>query len=226
MEIFDTWVDRYEKWFDRPLGRAVLGAEQNLVASLLKPSAGQRVLDLGCGTGIFTRPVADSGARVTALDLSYPMVRGARSRLGGKSVHLVNGHMRMLPFADGAFDHVFSITALEFIPDARQALDECLRVVKTGGTVVVATLNRYGFWAARRRREAAEGHSVFREAVFRSCGDLLRLMPNLPAECATAVHFPPSEHPFLVKAAPMIEAAGRRLRLKTGAFAVVKWTKV
>ncbi len=109
----------------------------------------------------------------------------------------VAADMMDLPFADGAFDKTVSVTALEFIADARRAVAELFRVTNRGGIVVVATLNRLSPWADRRLEDARHDRSsVFNRVVFRSPAELLALAP-VAGVCRTAVHFgkddPPAE---------------------------------
>ena len=225
MALFDDWPDAYEKWFDRPLGRAVLKYELGLIGKLLTPSPGDTLLDAGCGTGIFTHAFLRMGVKVTGLDLSLPMLRAARRKRTGYGMSLVQGDMLRLPFRDSTFDHVLSVTALEFLPEAAGALKECFRVVRPGGTVVAATLNRLGLWAWKRNRDARLRDSIFRNTTFRSGKDLLRMAYPRKGNYATAVHFTPYEHPLLVRLAPLMEKAGQVLHLKSGAFVAARWVK-
>jgi ubiquinone/menaquinone biosynthesis C-methylase UbiE len=219
-EVFDAWPEEYERWFQTPIGRLVKKFETETVLDLLRPSPGERILDAGCGTGIFTNDILERGARVAGLDLSLPMLRRAWSK-GHARLELLRGDMRRLPFPSGVFDRAVSITALEFIADARQAVDELFRVTRRGGTIVIATLNRLSPWAAQRSRKGKSGHSLFSKAVFRSPEETAALAP-LPALVRTAVHFPKEEDP---RRAAEIEEEGKRKNLMTGAFLAVRWEK-
>ena len=55
--LFDTWPDRYDSWFATPIGRLVRLYEARLLLAFLEPQPGERILDVGCGTGIFTDDV-------------------------------------------------------------------------------------------------------------------------------------------------------------------------
>ena len=66
--------------------------------------------------------------------------------------------MKNLPFTDNSFEKAISVTAIEFIRDARGAIGELFRITKPGGCIVVATLNSLSPWA-NRRKEA--GKKVF-----------------------------------------------------------------
>ena len=159
----------------------VLAYESELVWELLQPGGHETILDAGCGTGIFAAPFLTCGAIITGLDVSLPMLVRARRKLGNAPFTAVAGDMLHLPFADAVFDKAVSVTALEFIGEAKAAVAELFRVVKPGGRIVVATLNSLSPWAARRKAAAAEDRgSVFREARFYSPEEM-RALAAVPA---------------------------------------------
>ena len=219
--IFDEWSSQYDQWFQTPVGRLVLGYETSLVLELLEPQPGERILDAGCGTGIFTGEILTAGARVVGLELSGPMLAVARAKLAERPFVPLRGDITRLPFADQVFDKTVSITALEFIPQGDQAVSELLRVTRPGGLVVVATLNRLSPWAERRSKAAQEGHELFKHALFRSPAELAALSP-LPAKIQTAIHFPKDGE---VAQAPELEHQGRSQGWETGAMVAARWHK-
>jgi ubiquinone/menaquinone biosynthesis C-methylase UbiE len=220
-KLFDSWLDKYDEWFETPIGKLVKGYESALLQDLVQPRHGESILDAGCGTGIFTFDLVSVGARVIGLEISLPVLMRARQKTKEYSFRAVAGDMMSLPLADEAFDKVVSVTALEFIEDARCAVEELFRVTKRGGTVVVATLNSVSPWANRRRRKAESGHDLFQKVFFRSPEEIRTLAP-LDGLVKTAIHFSKEEDP--AKAAE-IERQGREKDLTTGAFLAAKWQK-
>ncbi len=221
-QLFDNWPERYNRWFTTPIGSRVLKYERELVMELLSPEAGEQILDAGCGTGIFTGPILESGAAVTGLDLSLPMVAHAGKTLPSSSFSPLAADMLELPFADGQFDKTISITALEFIEDGGRAMAELFRVTRPGGLVVVATLNRLSPWAERRSAETAtKEDSVFQQCWFRSGDDLNRLTPG-EGVIRTAVHFSKDSDP---ETTDQLEAEGHRAQSERGAFVIGCWQK-
>ncbi|MCP4286665.1 MAG: methyltransferase domain-containing protein, partial [Gammaproteobacteria bacterium] len=219
-QLFDNWPDPYERWFQTPIGALVKSVELDLMLKLLQPRAGEHILDAGCGSGLFTVPLLERGSRITCLDLSLPMLERARRRLSGQSFLAVN--MNALPFEDGIFDKAVSINALEFIENGEQALSELFRVTRSGGLVVVATLNSLSPWAIRRMAKAGEDRdSIFNHAWFRSPEELLDLAP-VPGQAYTAVHFAKDCDPSL---AVEIEQQGQAEEWNTGAFLIGCWKK-
>ncbi len=220
--LFDDWPERYDRWFQTPIGKLVIEAEREAVNEFVDPAPGERILDAGCGTGLFTLDFLSRGAHVTGLELSLPMLEGARRRAGTIRFEGVQGNMSNLPFADASFDKVVSITALEFVADAAGAVRELLRVTRTGGLVVVATLNSLSPWAERRRAKTLKGEKhILEKAFFRSPDEMRALLP-LPTRIKTVIHFEKDEDP---QRARRIERAGQDQGLDTGAFVLMSGRK-
>jgi ubiquinone/menaquinone biosynthesis C-methylase UbiE len=219
--LFDDWPEPYDQWFETPLGRLIKGYEGRLIRQLLNPKSGETILDAGCGTGIFTAHMIETGARVFGLERSFTMLHRARTRFEGPAFEPVRGDMLMLPFSDHSFQKTVSVTAIEFIEDAKAAVDELFRVTQPGGVVVVATLNALSPWADLRIKEAQNGHPLFRHAIFRSPVELLDASP-VKGTAKTAIHFEKDADPHT---APEIEAWGQRKNLDTGAFLAARWQK-
>ena len=219
--LFDTWTEKYDSWFETPTGQYVRKYELALLLELLAPREGELILDAGCGTGVFTRDVINQGAEVIGMDISAPMlVKGAR-QMRGISYSGVCGDMCALPFSDNSFDRVYSMTAIEFIPDAVLAMNELNRVAKIGACIVVTTLNSLSPWAERRIKKAKQGHSLFESIIFRSPDDMRLLIPD-KSIVKTAIHFQKDEP---VDNIAKIEEAGNIQQLETGAFLAAQWIK-
>lgn len=103
-------------------------------------SDGDRVLDVGCGTGslTFAVPKAENVAGVTGIDMTPGFVAFATSRNTDPRIGFQQGDARALPFEDNSFDRAFSMLVLQFIPDGQRAVAEMKRVVRSGGTVTAA----------------------------------------------------------------------------------------
>jgi ubiquinone/menaquinone biosynthesis C-methylase UbiE len=220
-EIFDEWPERYEQWFQTPTGRLVEEYEKELIFEMAQPGRGEKILDAGCGTGVFTRHFLIAGARVIGLDISLPMLRRAKEMLAPYPFQGIQGDMRNLPFPDNRFDKFISITAIEFIEDAKVAVLEAFRVTKPGGVVVVATLNRLSPWASRRKEAARKGHPLFKRATFRSPDELRDLAP-VKGTVKTVIHFQKDDDPLKAR---NIEAESQKQELSTGAFVSIRWIK-
>ncbi len=219
-QLFDTWPKRYEQWFDSPIGAWVKKYETELFLELLSPQKGEHILDVGCGTGVFTVDVVGHGARVTGLDMSLPMLQCAVRKMSDSFDAFV-GDMTALPFEDESFDKVYSMTAIEFVVDAARAVHELSRVTRKNGTIVLTTLNRLSPWAARRTEAGKAGHSLFSHIYFRSPAELAALVHS-PVTIQTAIHFLKEDDPEKIEE---IEQKGMKERRNTGAFVAMAWRK-
>jgi len=104
-------------------------------------TSGQRVLDVGCGTGVVAVTAARMGARVTGLDLTPELLAVARenSAIAGVTIDWHEGDVEKLPFDAGAFDVVVSQFGHMFAPRPEVAIAEMLRVLRPGGTIAFST---------------------------------------------------------------------------------------
>lgn len=103
--------------------------------------AGQRVLDVGCGTGVVAITARRRGAQVTGLDLTPELLQRARENaaVADADVEWHEGDAESLPFGDGAFDVVLSQFGHMFAPRPEVATREMLRVLKRGGLIAFST---------------------------------------------------------------------------------------
>jgi len=104
-------------------------------------AAGQRLLDVGCGTGVVAITAARRGATVRGLDLSPVLIERARehAQLANLDVDFVDGDAESLPYGDNEFDVVLSQFGHMFAPRPDVAIGEMLRVLKPGGTIAFST---------------------------------------------------------------------------------------
>lgn len=137
--IFDKNVaGLYKSWYHSPQGRKIDGSIEQLIVSLLDPTAGERVLDIGCGTGNHLLYFSRMGLDVSGVDASSYMIDKAKKRLGHRCT-LKIGRAENLPFDDNEFDLAVFINTIEFLDDPLQALREAGRVAKR--KVFVGVLN-------------------------------------------------------------------------------------
>jgi phosphatidylethanolamine/phosphatidyl-N-methylethanolamine N-methyltransferase len=105
----------------------------------LAPRAGERILEIGVGTGLSARDYPER-CRVTAIDLSEQMLARARTRLarrGASHVSLCRMDAAALACPDAYFDAVYAAYVLNVVPDPVRAVGEMLRVCRGGGRIVL-----------------------------------------------------------------------------------------
>ena len=113
---------------------------------------GNRVLDVGCGTGHLAFAVARrSGAgEVRGIDLAQPYIEHARRHNQDPRIVFDVADACALPFPERSFDRVLSLLVLHFVPKADQAIAEMLRVTRPGGVVAAAVWDARGGFVANR----------------------------------------------------------------------------
>jgi SAM-dependent methyltransferase len=99
---------------------------------------GARILDAGCGVGMYTEQFRRFSDRVTGVEIDLPVARQAHERVPG----IVLAPAEALPLADGSFDVVFSHEVIEHVTDDRAAAAEMARVTAPGGRIVLFCPNR------------------------------------------------------------------------------------
>lgn len=132
---------------------------------ILEPIPGERVLEVGPGTGYYTLPVADwlgPDGRLDVFDLQPEMLDHTMRRAGERGLANITptqGDARQLPYDDATFDAAYLVTVLGEIPDQAAALGELRRVLKPTGRLVVGELfgdpHMVTEGALRQRAEAA-----------------------------------------------------------------------
>jgi SAM-dependent methyltransferase len=107
-------------------------------------AAGDRVLDVGCGTGVITTALAELGCTVVGLDTSEPYLEGARRDRSHPNIVYELGDARRMPYADASFDACVSVLAIDVIPEVDQVVREMRRVTRGGGTVASGVFDFWG----------------------------------------------------------------------------------
>lgn len=181
----------YDNGFETEKNRYRLNLEIKLLKDLLDPKPGQRILDIGCGTGISLEPMLGKGLSLTGLDPSPYMLEIASQRLG-RAVDLHRGTAEDMPFEDNAFDSAVFFTSLEFTQRPAKAVEEACRVAKD--TVILCVLNRYAPLNMGRRCKSLFFPTIYNHAHFFSIWELKRLLyamlGKVPVRWRTTLQFP------------------------------------
>jgi 2-polyprenyl-3-methyl-5-hydroxy-6-metoxy-1,4-benzoquinol methylase len=129
--------EAYKRFFYASRFRTVLGA--------LDAQAGEEILDLGCGSGAYTRELAKLGAIVTATEIAPTPLALAERNVGdlAERVEFRLEDAQSLSFADESFDKVLLTEVIEHLPQPDRAILEVARVLRPGGLLVVTTPSRF-----------------------------------------------------------------------------------
>ena len=218
----DWGLGHYEKT------AAVLEPVAERVVALAAPQAGERFLDVACGTGNAALIAARRGAEVTGVDLAERLVGVARERAAaeGLAAEFLVGDAMDLPLPDAAFDVAVSIFGVIFVSDPPRAFAELMRVLRPGGRALVSAWlpegaihtavgismravaaatggsspPRFGWDDPERIRELAAAHGA--SAGFEDA--------EISFNAASAEEFVAAdeEHPMRVATRPLLERAG------------------
>jgi len=125
----------YNAHYDRPA-----------VLDLVGEIAGRRVLDAGCGPGLYSEELVGRGANLVGVDGSAAMVELAQKRLGGRAQVLHADLNEPLPFASSEFDLIVCALVIHHLNDREGCLREFFRVLRPGGRAVLSTQHPTTDW--------------------------------------------------------------------------------
>ena len=197
----------YDRWYRRPEGQYADALERELFLRLIRPQRGQRLLEVGCGTGHNLEFFRDLGLEITGVDASDAMLEIAAKKLQPE-IRLSKWSAEELPFDDSSFDIVVLITALEFVSDPSKALQEAARVGR--GKLYLGVLNKASFTGIYRRIKSIFQESIYNKARFYTIwemeGMVNRALGKAPLTWESILFFP---SPFFCVASDLVAIFGR-----------------
>jgi len=200
----------YDAWYHSRRGFWIGDTEFRLLMKMLNPAQNNSLLDVGCGTGYFSRRFASSGLSVYGLDPDASMLAYAQSL--DNNITYYQSDAIALPFSEKSFDYCSAVTSLCFITEPEKAIREMLRVSRKG--VIIGLLNREGKLYTQKYNRGA-----YRGARWDTIADvnywINKISGNICTEFGTAVFFP-SGNPWARLAERMLS-----YRLHWGSFLAV-----
>ncbi len=221
--IFNNEAADYDSWYTTKMGKHVDWVETQCAFGLLQGRKGQKILDLGCGTGNFSIKLAKQDYSVTGIDISTEMLRIARKKSNQEALNINFRRMDAcnLDFADQSFDGAISMAAFEFIKDPARAMDEMFRVVKVGGFVLLGTINKDSKWGEFYRSEKIRQNSVYHYANFKTIDDLKELKSESLQTISSCLFLPPDTKPEDINPENELKMA----EFERGGFICALWIK-
>lgn len=182
-------AETYDQWYETLRGRWIGQRELALLLEELQFRPGESILDVGCGTGYFTRALASAtGAQVGGVDINPEWVAYARRR-NASNVSYEVADARALPYETASFDLVVSITTLCFIEEERAAVREMLRVARR--RIAIGLLNRRSLlWYQKGRHGGSGGYLGARWHTTNEAAGLFAGLPVENVRVRTAIHLP------------------------------------
>jgi SAM-dependent methyltransferase len=166
----------YEQWFNEQRNLMADELESRLMLQMLAPTAGETVLDIGCGTGMSIQPLLEAKLRVTGLDPSPYMLDIALGHFGQR-IELYRGVAEDLPFDDNSFNYACFFCTLEFVDNPQEAIAEACRVAKD--KVFIGLLNRYAVKGIERWIRGLFTRTVYDHARFYGIWEVKRMVRDL-----------------------------------------------
>ncbi len=162
---WDKAAETYDQWFRTKFGRYVFRIELGMLKRALRGGGKKgRLLDVGCGTGLFTVSVAGDNFEKIGIDTSVNMATRAKKR----GVNVIVGDAHHLPFKSKVFDTVMFFTTLEFLRE-EVALGEVHRILIKGGGIIVGVHNLLNPWNMYRKiRARFKKKSFYKEIIYYS----------------------------------------------------------
>ena len=167
MEITGTPGEIYE----RHMVPAIVARWTPQLVEILNLRAGERVLDVACGTGVVTRELparVGQAGRVVGLDVNPGMLAAARAAVPTAPIEWLEGNATSMPLPDATFDVVVCQQGLQFFPDKLAGLGEMRRVLAPGGGLVLSV------W---RSIANAPGFRILEEVLARRIGRAQATLP-------------------------------------------------
>ena len=128
---FASEYDKLEKYWD--------SFEKHHLKPYIESAKGKKTLDAGAGTGRLSIRLFEAGADVTALDISPEMLAILKSK--NSKIEIIEGDVENMPLPDEAFDIVFSSLTLVHLKKIEPFLDECYRVLKDDGKLILTNVH-------------------------------------------------------------------------------------
>lgn len=153
----------------------IISRQKELILDLVVPLAGERILDVGCGTGDKLQFFQEKWCSLTGIDSSKDKLEIARQKYGDR-VELILAQPEDIPFSDNEFDVVTLINILEISINPQKIIEEAIRVCR--GRVFIGFINNYSFAGTKQGLKEMFGFPPSREIHFFSFSEIKTMVRN------------------------------------------------
>lgn len=175
----------------------IISRQKELILDLVVPLAGERILDVGCGTGDNLQFFQEKWCSLTGIDSSKDKLEIARQKYGDR-VELILAQPEDIPFSDNEFDIVSVINILEISNKPRKIIEEAIRVCR--GRVFIGFINNYSFVGTKQGLKEMFGFPLSQNMRFFSVPEIKTLIKSCVGDTAikwgSVIYFPNIVHYF------------------------------
>ncbi|MCX5849144.1 MAG: class I SAM-dependent methyltransferase [Deltaproteobacteria bacterium] len=169
----------------------IISRQKELILDLVAPHAGERILDVGCGTGNSLQFFREKWCLLTGIDSSKENLDIARQKHGDRA-ELILAQPEDIPFSDNEFDIVTIINVLEISDNPRKIIEEAIRVCR--GRVFIGFINNYSFVGTRQQLKEMFGFPLSRKMRFFSFPEIRNMVKSAAGDTAfkwgSVIYFP------------------------------------
>ena len=169
----------------------IFSRQKELVLDLVDPTAGEKILDIGCGTGNNLQLFREKWCSLTGIDSSGEKLEIARQKYGNRAEFIL-GQADDIPFSDNEFDIVTIINFLEIADHPRRVIKEAIRICR--GRVFIGFLNNYSIAGTRQGLKETFGFPISEEIRFFNFPEIRDMVKDLAGDTiikwGSVIYFP------------------------------------
>ncbi len=179
--IFNAYqANKYDAFFETKKGKYIYEVETRDLLNMLHLKPGMRILEIGSGTGLYITKFAKQGIKMVGIDISEHMTAIAQQKIDhlelDAEVHVMDANH--IDFPENYFDAAFSMGVFDFIEQPENVYQSISKVVKPGGKIVIATVNRESQYGELYMSPEFNKGKVYAHAHFKSMDDLVAMRPD------------------------------------------------
>jgi ubiquinone/menaquinone biosynthesis C-methylase UbiE len=172
---FDSVANKYDEYYKTEHGKKIDDLEKFSVALFFNELNSKKVLEIGCGTGHWTKFLSQHGFEVMGLDVSEKMLEIAKSK-NIKNAQFQLAEAGNLPFENESIENIMTFATMGFINNKDKAIKEMHRVLKKNGHILIGALNKDSNWFKENKENA-----VYQSASFYNYEELYKALSNFGA---------------------------------------------